>query len=333
MAGESSTSIAAQIAIIVVNFNGGDDVIRCLRGLSRQTVTPGKTIVIDNHSHDGSPQQIMKHFPEAHFVGNQANLGFAAANNQAIDLCPDSKWIALLNPDAWPDPDWLEQLIAAIQAHPNTRIFSSRMIDANDQTKLDGSGDIYHVSGLSWRRDHGASSATVRSSDESIFSPCAAAAIYNRQAVENAGRFDECYFCYNEDIDLAFRMRLNGERCRYINESVVHHVGSGVTGKNSDFSIYHGHRNLVWTYFKNMPTAMLWLYLPQHILLNLITIVYFMAQGKTRIILKSKWHALKGIPQMLRSRKEIHGQAVASSADLKRAMSRGWLKPYVSRYV
>jgi len=56
----------------------------------------------------------------------------------------------------------------------------------------------------------------------------------------------------------------------YVPDGVVQHVGSAKTGNRSDFTIYHGHRNMVWTYFKNMLWPLFWLYLPHYILLNVV---------------------------------------------------------------
>jgi GT2 family glycosyltransferase len=96
--------------------------------------------------------------------------------------------------------------------------------------------------------------------------------LYRRSALIELGGFDEDYFCYVEDVDLGFRLRLAGHQCLYIPSSIVHHVGSGSTGgKNSDFAVYHGHRNLVWTYVKDMPGFLFWLFLiPSLFLIPLI---------------------------------------------------------------
>ena len=65
-----------------------------------------------------------------------------------------------------------------------------------------------------------------------------------------------------EDVDLGFRLRLRGHRCLYVPEAVARHVGSGTTARGSDFATYHGHRNLVWTFFKDMPAPLLLRALP-----------------------------------------------------------------------
>ncbi len=76
-------------------------------------------------------------------------------------------------------------------------------------------------------------------------------------------------------------------------------------GKHSDFTIYHGHRNIVWTFLKNMPLILLIYYLPQHIFLNFFSLVWFSLQGKRSVIFRAKFDALINIPEILKKRREI----------------------------
>ena len=172
------------------------------------------------------------------------------------------RWIVLLNPDAFPEPDWLECLVAAAERHSEFSFFGCRMLLADTPELLDGTGDVHHVSGMCWRRDYRVPTALGVAEADEIFGPCAAAALYSRRALDEVGGFDEAYFCYHEDVDLAFRLRLRGHRCRYVPEAVVRHVSSGIAGVRSDFATYHGERNLVWTYFKDTPAVLFWSYLP-----------------------------------------------------------------------
>ena len=252
------------------------------------------------------------------------NLGFAAANNLAARRAGEVEWLALLNPDAFPEPDWLERLLTASQAHPECASFGARMVDAGDPGRLDGTGDVYHVSGLAWRRDHGRSIASGTSEADEIFAPCAAAAFYRRAAFLEAGGFDEDYFCYFEDVDLGFRLRLLGYGCRYVPDAVVRHVGSAVTGRHSPFSLYYGHRNLVWTWCKNMPVPLFWLYLPQHLLLNLGSVVWFALRGRGGVVLRAKWDAMRGLPRVWWQRQRIQKQRRVNGNDIRRAMTPNW---------
>ena len=148
--------------------------------------------------------------------------------------------------------------------------------------------------------------------------------MHHRDIFLKAGGFDEDYFCYAEDIDLGFRLRLLGDRCLYVPDAVVHHKGSASTGKRRDFSIYHGHRNLVWAYVKNMPGPLFWLYLPLHVALNAASIVWYLLKGRWRVILKAKWDAIKGLPGMWKKRRAIQARRSVSGWEIRKTMEKGW---------
>jgi GT2 family glycosyltransferase len=135
------------------------------------------------------------------------------------------------------------------------------------------------------------------------------------------GGFDEDYFCYVEDVDLGFRLRLTGHKAMYVPDAVVYHVGSGTTGgQHSDFAVYHGHRNVVWTFVKNMPGVLFWLMLPLHVLMNLVSILWFALQGRGGVILRAKRDALLGLPTMWRKRQCIQKTRVASIGEIWRQL-------------
>ncbi len=278
-------------------------------------------MVIDNGSTDGSAE-LADRIPgiTVHKAGE--NLGYAAGNNRALEEC-DTDFVALLNPDAFPDKDWLSSLVVAAEAYPNAASFGSRQMVHGMPDTLDGIGDIYHISGVAWRDRHGRRQREEDRVAGEIFCACAAAALYRLDALLDVGGFDEDFFCYLEDVDLGFRLRLAGHTCRYVPEAVVHHVGSASTGgQNSDFSVYHGHRNLVWAFVKNMPGILFWILLPPHILMNLVTIPYFSKHGQGRIVMRSKWDALKGVCKMWRKRQIIQANRRAKIRDIWHALDK-----------
>ncbi|MGZ8143632.1 MAG: glycosyltransferase family 2 protein [Methylosarcina sp.] len=315
-----------KVTVIIVNWNGEHVLEQCLSTLLAQTVAPHEIILVDNASSDTS-LAVAARFPSVRLLAQNENLGFARGNNRAIEMAsPESEWIALLNPDAFPEPNWLEALLSASRNHPAFDVFGSKLVNADDPTVLDGTGDVYHLSGLVWRRDHGLALSSRSERMSPIFSPCAAAALYRRATLLELGGFDEDYFCYVEDVDLGFRLRLAGHRALYVPGAMAHHVGSATTGgQHSDFSIYHGHRNLVWTFIKDMPGILFWLLLPLHVLLNLVSVVYFVSRDRGRVILRAKRDALKGIPKMLKKRRKIQQSRKASIAAIWHGLDKRWL--------
>ena len=313
----------SRVSVIVVNWNGEKFLERCLTALMNQTVQAHEIILVDNASSDGS-LEVARRFPSLFVMALDQNTGFARGNNLAIEAASkESDWIALLNPDAFAQPRWLEALLAAAESNPSFDVFGSKRVNAADPTLLDGAGDAYHVSGLVWRMGHGAPLQTSAEDEREVFSPCAAAAIYRRSALREIGGFDEDYFCYVEDVDLGFRLRLAGSRCFYVPQSVVHHVGSGTTGgQHSDFAVYHGHRNLVWTFVKNMPGVLFWLLLPLHVALNLASIIWFALRGRGGLIWQAKRDAWLGLPKMWRKRQHIQKTRIASIGEIWRQLNK-----------
>ncbi len=300
-------NLTDKVSVVIVNWNGARFLERCLQALMAQTVNPHEIILVDNASSDGS-LEIVRQFPSVKLIALNQNTGFARGNNLAINAASgESEWIALINPDAFAEANWLEELLLAARQNPAFDVFGSKLLNAANPSILDGAGDAYHVSGLAWRTGHGAPVSAVTDIAREIFSPCAAAALYRRTALLKLGGFDEDFFCYLEDVDLGFRLRLAGFRCLYAPCSVVHHVGSGTTGgQDSEFSMYHGHRNLVWTYVKDMPGLLFWVFLPLHLMLSLLSIVWFVLRhGRGKTIYQAKRDALLGMPKMWLKRQQI----------------------------
>lgn len=312
---------AAPVTVVIVNWNGGMMLDECIACLLCQTLLPSRILVIDNGSTDGSAERIQQ-TPGIEVRLTGSNHGFAKANNLALQEC-DTEFVALINPDAFPDENWLECLIGAASRHPDVAAFGSRQMMHGTSNLLDGVGDVYHFSGLIWRDGHGRVYSQADDVEGEIFSPCAGAALYRRDALLKVGGFDEDYFCYVEDVDLGFRLRLAGYKSMYVASSVVHHVGSATSGgKHSDFAVYHGHRNLVWAFVKNMPGALFWVLFPAHLLLNAVTLIHFALHGKGAVVARAKWDALKGLPPAWRKRRSIQKHRAVPLAEIWRILDK-----------
>ncbi|MDP2793584.1 MAG: glycosyltransferase family 2 protein [Sulfurisoma sp.] len=311
------------ITVIVVNWNAGHWLAKTVSALRRQTFAGFRVIIVDNASTDDSLALALDAWPAVEILAQEKNLGFAVANNLAVRYT-DSEWIALLNPDAAPEEDWLARLFSAARDNPDFQFFGSRQLMADDPERLDGIGDAYHVSGLAWRVGHGDRDTPEDRQTREIFAPCAAAAFYRRDAFLQVGGFDPGFFCYLEDVDLGFRLRLAGFRALYVPDAVVAHAGSAITGRMSDFTVYHSQRNLVWVFFKNMPGKLFWRYLPIHLLLNIWAIVRFALRDQGMVVLRAKRDALRGLPGVLRGRARIQSARKVGAESISRLLVHGW---------
>jgi len=321
------------VTIIIINWNNVKQLPRCIQSLHTQTYTDFEVFIVDNGSTDSSILTTKDDVAglDLHVIQLKSNLGFAVANNIGAHLAR-GKWLALLNADAFPEPDWLEKLLQTAEGYPEFSCFSSRQIQANNPSFLDGAGDAYHVSGLAWRIGLGYPSKQYGLNSLELFSPCAAAAMYSREAFLEVGGFDEDFFSYFEDVDLGFRLQLRGYRCLYVPDAVVHHIGSATFGERSDFAFYHAHRNLIWTFVKNMPSTMLWRYLPAHLMANAIYVLYYTLHGRGKVLWRAKWDAIKELSKFIIKRREIQRNIRITPSDLERVMEHGWLQPYLLGY-
>jgi GT2 family glycosyltransferase len=309
----------ATVSIVIVNWNSGSMLRKCLRHCERQTIVADRIFVVDNASQDGSAEGL-HHYSGVTLLRMSTNLGFAAANNRAIALC-DSEYVVLLNPDAFPDAGWLEALLRAAVVNPRIAAFGSRQMQYGAEDVLDGTGDQYFITGQIRRAGYQKKCTAAHLAAHEIFSPCAAAAMYKLDALNECGGFDEDFFCYAEDVDLGFRLRLRGYIAWYVPEAVVHHMGSAATGgQHSDFATYYGHRNVIWVFVKNMPGLLFWLLLPLHIALNLASLILLAMRGQFIVGVRAKTDAMRGVGLMWKKRKQIAKSTQVSAGEILEQM-------------
>lgn len=292
-------------SILILCWNSRTYIHDCLQSIQNQIFKDFEVLLIDNGSQDPISSEELVDFPDlgVRYYSLKQNIGYAAGNNYAAKLAK-GRYLVLLNSDAFAQPDWLAVIREAITSHPNCT-FASKLVMAKSPQLLDGEGDNYHASGLVWRNSYGRPVAKSATSAREVFSACGAAAVYPKQAFDTVGGFDADYFAYAEDVDLGFRLRLAGVPCMYLPSAVVHHVGYGSTGQGSDLSVYYGQRNLVWTYFKDMPGFLFAFLLPGHLLMNLGMILYSCFRKQGRVTFRAKRDAFASLGMILKKRREI----------------------------
>ena len=307
-----------RVVVIVVSFNSRVHFPRLRASLEAQKAR-FDLIVFDNAS-EPVQKPTLNDFPaRALILQSERNLGFAAANNRAASLVK-APYIALLNPDAFPEPDWLSRLLAAAERHPRAGVIGSMQLSAEDPSQYDGLGDCYHASGLAWRGGYG-HPLTVEPPQGEPFSACAAAALYRAEAWREAGGFDESFFCYCEDVDLGFRLRLLGWGVAQAQDAVVAHVGGASSGRRSPFAVVHGTRNRTWTFVKNMPGALFWLLAPAHVAMVLALLLISPLRGVGAPTWRGLCAALAGLGPVWRERRRVQAARKASLGEIAAALT------------
>jgi GT2 family glycosyltransferase len=330
--GAKDNPSSPQVSVVVVVYESGPTLADCLVALKQQTFRDYELLIVDNASSDRTAQAAAGADPSIRLIENAENRGFAAAVNQGARAARGT-WLALLNPDAFAEPAWLERLMAAAAAHPAVHAFASRQLMAQDPTRLDGLGDVMALAGFPFRG--GYTQADPGPMPPAwVFSACGGAMLVDRALFLRLGGFDERLFCYCEDVDLGYRLRLMGERTLVVPDAVVRHEGSASTGgPRSDFAVFHGTRNRLWVFVKDTPPALFWLTLPLHI----ATTALLFARHATRGELKAPWRGLmaglRGLPGALAARRETQAQRKVGSLAIAAAMTWNPLDLFLRRVV
>jgi GT2 family glycosyltransferase len=189
---------------------------------------------------------------------------------------------------------------------------------------LDSVGMLIASDGSSKQRGH-AESPEAYSLPEEVLLPSGSAALYRRRMMEELGGFDEDFFASHEDVDLSYRARLRGYRCRYVASATVRHRGSATLGRTSATAVFHGQRNLEWMYLKNTPGGLLARTFAGHVLYNLAAAAYFARAGLLGTFVRAKVAAAADLPRILRKRAAVQSSRRVGGAGIWPHLDAGWL--------
>jgi GT2 family glycosyltransferase len=300
-----------QISVVVINLNGERHLAQLVAALQAQTVRDFELIFIDNASTDGSVPLMQRLCAESSLpitlLVNERNLGFAPACNQGIRVA-QGRWIALLNNDAFPEPGWLEHLWAAAHSSPRLGMIAAKLLFAHQPERINSAGIAIDRAGIAWDWRGGEMDQPDESSPVEIFGPCGGAALYSRQMLDQLDGFDEDFFAYLEDVDLAWRAQLAGWRCVLEPKARVYHVHSATLGDGSPFKNYLLGRNKIWLITKNYPNPWLLLYLPAILGYDLLSVLVNALRSRNFSALRGRLAALAGLPRFLQKRRQIQAR-------------------------
>ena len=243
-----------KVTIIIPNYNGLKFMEPCFKALRAQSDQNFELLVVDNGSADGSVKWLEDHQIPSIFL--EENTGFSGAVNIGIreSVTP---YVILLNNDTEPQPDYVKEMVKAIERSPKIFSVSSKMIQLYHKDLMDDAGDMYSVLGWAYQRGVGQKSSGYNNACR-VFSACAGAAIYRREVFDKIGGFDEDHFAYLEDIDVGYRAKICGYENWYCPKAVVYHGGSGTSGsKYNSFKVKLAARNNLYLNYKNMPLLQL----------------------------------------------------------------------------
>lgn len=310
--------MAASVAVVIPNWNGAALLPACLDALRCQTYPEFEIVVVDNGSADDS-LAVLARYPEVRVLRFGRNRGFGAATNAGIRATA-GRYVATLNNDAAPAAGWLAALVAAADADPTVGMCASQMVFAARPDRINSCGIALDRAGIAWDLLGGEPVGADRGLVEP-FGACAGAALYSRAMLAAIGLFDERFFAYLEDVDLAWRARRAGWRCRYVPAAAVAHQHSATGGEGSARKRYLLGRNKVWLLAKNYPGAGWWRWLPLVLAYDVAAVGYALATRRDGAALRGRLAGLARLRWALgtRTADERRGAPVRGAAHERRA--------------
>ncbi|MFH1665723.1 MAG: glycosyltransferase family 2 protein [Candidatus Omnitrophota bacterium] len=270
-----------RVAIIVLNWNGLDDTVECLRSLEKIDYNCYKVVLVDNGSGNGEGIRLKELFPHTHVILNGTNRGFAGGNNDGVNWAIENgfEYIVNLNNDCIVERDWLTGLVDGMRSS-GADFASSRIMFYPQTDRICSDGDILFPDGSAMSQNRGAKYVeTDGDVIRPVFSACGAGSIYSVKClkevkIKNNQYFDELYFAYYEDIDLGIRLNQKKYKGVLVSNAVVYHKQSRTAGEYSWFKMFHTEKNRIMNELLNYP---IYLFLPGEIFFTLKVLLFIIS--------------------------------------------------------
>jgi GT2 family glycosyltransferase/glycosyltransferase involved in cell wall biosynthesis len=288
-----STGMA--VSTVIVNHERRDLLQWCLESLESAGAAvedDTEVIVVDNGSRDGSVELVRDRFPDVRVVSLERNEGFAGGVSRGIALA-SGEWIAVFNNDTTIEPDALGLMLEAGRLHPRVGAVAAQMRFADRRDVLNSAGLELDRLGIAADRLVGTRVGDLRESEPyEVFGATGGAAIFRRRMLEEVGGFDESFFAFFEDADLAWRAQAQGWRALYVPRAVVYHHHSATAGHGSPVKLYLVGRNRVRTLAKNATLGMLLVHAPWMVAYDLAYVVFASLSARTLAPLRGRLRGL-----------------------------------------
>jgi GT2 family glycosyltransferase len=286
--------VTGQVSVVIPTLRGRNLLPACLDALRAQTVRAAEIIVVDDGSTDGSAAYLQTQ-TAVRYLRNEANLGFAASVNRGI-AAASTPFVAVLNDDTIVAPRWIEALRAEMTPS-DVGACASLMVYAGQPELVQSAGISIDQAAIAWDRLAGAPVSQAREACD-VFGASGGAALYRRAMLDKIGCYDERFFAYLEDADLAWRARNFGWRCRYAPDALVRHFVSATSGAGSPFKQRLIGRNKLWLALKNARVREL----PLIAIYDVLAVVYAAITRRNLYHVRGRVQALREVAAMLAAR-------------------------------
>lgn len=286
------------VYIILVNYNGYEDTIECVKSLEKVTYRSYKIIIVDNDSNDDSIDNFNRKLDDCIIISSKENLGFAGGNNLGIKyaLSNNADYILLLNNDTIVESEFLNNLVKLVEDDQSIGIVGGKIYYYDNPTIIWYAGG--KLNSYTGKTKHIGINEMDRGQYDSIYETdyvTGCMMLVSRQAIEKAGLMDENYFLYYEETDWNIRIKNNGFKIMYTPYARIYHKISASTKKINDVVGYYYDRNgnyFIHKNFKLINKIFMYCYIRTRLFLKL-SIAIIKKKGKKKKIIKYTFYSIK----------------------------------------
>jgi GT2 family glycosyltransferase len=282
------------VSAVVVNLDGRELLAACLESVAAAlAAVEGETeiVIVDNGSSDGAQAMVRERFPGMRLIDLGENRGFAAGVNEGL-RASTGEWLLLLNNDTTIAPDGAAELLAAGARSAEVGSLAAQLRFARGGA-INSAGFGVDRLGVAFDRHIGERPEAGETAITEVFGACAGAALMRRAMLEDVGGFDESFFMYLDDVDVAWRARMRGWRSLYVPTAVVRHHHSASSGHGSAFKHEHVGRNRVRLLAKHMPRSHLVRYGPAIVAYDTAFVIFAAMTDRTLAPLRGRWSGMR----------------------------------------
>lgn len=302
-------------AIVILNWNGVDFLKKFLPTVIQYSESEEtKVIVADNGSTDESIRLLQTDFPETRIIELDRNYGFSEGYNRALEQI-EAEYFVLLNSDVEVTPNWVDPIINAFEKDASIGAAMPKMKAYHDKKLFEyagAAGGFIDKMGYPFCRGRIISEVETDEGQyndaKEIFWASGACMFVRSKVYRECGGLDNDFFAHMEEIDLCWRIKTEGYKIMYFPDVEVYHVGGGTLPNNSPGKIYLNYRNNLSLLYKNLPSGKLWTTILFRMMLDFVSALLYIAQGKFSFytsVVKAHWHFVFQLKKMRKKRKAL----------------------------
>ena len=290
------------VSIIILNYNAGDLLVRCIDSIKKSRYSNYEIILVDNASDDTSLAQCKEKYPKITYIQNNKNLGYSAGNNIGVEHAKGD-YIAILNPDTKVEPNWLAELMLGYKTFGDG-LYQPKLLSIDDKSRINTAGNMVQIFGFGYSRGKGEKDTGQYDGSQKIGFASGACLFTSKTVFHKVGGFEPFLFAYNEDMDLGWKAAKMGINSYFIPSAIVYHAES-YSHKWSQRKFFLLERNRLYCIFTHYSLKTRLKMMPFFILTEIAILFYFISKKMLR-------QKLAAYSSIIKNRKYISQKRVES---------------------